>query len=195
VKIRRPRGRVALLQPDMIAAGGEAGGRGRPDQSGASAHDRIRKLKGDCMSDALAIVTDDQRGSLEEIALRTLHIRSPSHDWTRGMPPHIERASASREKKPPPPPIAKPVAVPPFVPSTIELGGRVLAILGDYTGMQTASRTRVDEFGITREQLDFLSGNIKAGIPERFWAQSRLRNLASNHWEAQLAGSAAILHW
>jgi hypothetical protein len=111
------------------------------------------------------------------------------------MPPHIERASASREKKPPPPPIAKPVAVPPFVPSTIELGGRVLAILGDYTGMQTASRTRVDEFGITREQLDFLSGNIKAGIPERFWAQSRLRNLASNHWEAQLAGSAAILHW
>jgi hypothetical protein len=61
------------------------------------------------------------------------------------MPPHIERASASREKKPPPPPIAKPVAVPPFVPY--------------YTGMQTAIRTRVDEFGITREQLDFLTGN------------------------------------
>jgi hypothetical protein len=74
--------------------------------------------------------------------------------------PSLARAKVAREKKPPPAPAApKPVAVPAIVRPSIPINGRVLAKFADYDGMWGALRGRVDEMGLTREELDHLSGN------------------------------------
>jgi hypothetical protein len=106
---------------------------------------------------------------LEEIERQTtkaVNVGTRQHGRTRsnwGLPPHIARASASREKKPPAPQPAKPAPslqiIPPAPAASIPIPGRVLAVFADYDGLQNAVRGRVDELGFTREALDFLSGN------------------------------------
>jgi hypothetical protein len=110
--------------------------------------------------------------ALEEIAPRSRN----RHNWTRGMPAYIERASAAREKKSPPPVAAKPVDVdkfdqqvgrknrhtPAVVPPSIK-NHRVLARFTDYQGLWLACRARLEELEMTRESLDAL-----AGWPDRY---------------------------
>jgi hypothetical protein len=106
------------------------------------------------MADALA-------GEIERQSTRP---RRGGQPW--GLPPHIARASASREKKPPPPKAVKvkpaPVAVK-IVPPSIPITGRVLATFNDYAGLQHAIRGQVAAIGFNRETLDALSG-----LPDRY---------------------------
>ena len=117
------------------------------------------------MSDALATIADDQRGSLEEIAQqtavrvneRTLHNR-PGRKLGWGISPNIVRASASREKKPRPKAAAPknpPAVVRAFVPPSVEINGRALAVIADYDDLWRGIRGRVDSMGITREELNY----------------------------------------
>jgi hypothetical protein len=76
------------------------------------------------------------------------------------MPPAIERASASREPKKPTAPVIKPapVVVEAVTPAPIKIIGRVLGEFADYHGQWAAIRARVDALGLTRLELDHLSG-------------------------------------
>jgi hypothetical protein len=100
------------------------------------------------MSDAIAIADD-----------RT---KRRGRDW--GLSPTIERARASREKKPQLPVAMKPVIVEVveaviIEPAPIQIVGRVLATFSDYDGLHRAITARTASLGITRLELDHLSGN------------------------------------
>jgi hypothetical protein len=98
------------------------------------------------MADALAIADD-----------RT---RRRGRDW--GLSPTIERARASREPNKPQQPVAAikpaPIEVVRVELVPIEVTGRVLAEFVDYDGLWGSLRARVNEMGITREELDRLTG-------------------------------------
>jgi hypothetical protein len=56
-------------------------------------------------------------------------------------------------------PKTAPAAPPAIDQPSIEIRGRVLAVFSDYDGLWNAVRARVDAMGITRLELDHLSGN------------------------------------
>jgi hypothetical protein len=110
------------------------------------------------MADALAI------NPLDRPARHRRH-----HDRGFGVSIGLSHAKVAREPKPPAE-IAKPkpapAAAPAIVPRSIKVEGRVLASFADYDGLWGAIRARVDALGITREELDRLTG-----LPDRYCAK------------------------
>jgi hypothetical protein len=104
------------------------------------------------MADALATIADDQPGH---------HRRR--HDRPFGVSVNLTHAKVARDPKPPAPrtPRAKPRprVAPAIDQPSIEINGRPLAIFDTYDGLWNAIRGRVDAMGITRLELDHLSGN------------------------------------
>jgi hypothetical protein len=104
---------------------------------------------------------------LEEIAAQvatTINVGTRQQNGHRrwGLSPNIARAKVAREPKPAAPKPAKLKIVPakPAAPApSLPLAGRVLATFADYDGMHAAIRARADELSLTREDLDWLSGN------------------------------------
>jgi hypothetical protein len=89
---------------------------------------------------------------------RTNRQRGSGYKLGWEIPPNIERASASRDKKPPAKTVTKPkpspVKSPVIVQPSVEINGRPLAIIADYDGLWGAIRDRVDAMQITRETLN-----------------------------------------
>ena len=112
-----------------------------------------------------------------------------------GISPNIERASASREKKPQP---SKAVAIKPapvapaIVPPSIKISGRVLAKFSDYDGMWGAFRNRLDEMGITREELDHLSG-MQPGYSGKLCGPRQVKKFGKHSLGCTLGATATYL--
>jgi hypothetical protein len=107
------------------------------------------------MADALATLADDQPAH---------HRRH--HDRPFGVSVNFTHTKLARDPKPPAPasPRAKPKqprrqVAPAIDQPAVEISGRVLAKITDYDGLWSAIRARVDALGITRIELDHLSGN------------------------------------
>jgi hypothetical protein len=98
----------------------------------------------------------------EQTSARVNHRTSNRGRNNWGLPPNIARASASREPKKPQQPAAAikaaPVEVVRIELVPIEITGRPLSEFVDYDGLWNAVRARVDAMGITRHELDHLSG-------------------------------------
>jgi hypothetical protein len=108
------------------------------------------------MADALATLAADQ----------PVHHKR-HHDRPFGVSVNLTHAKVARDPKPPAPPspsspCAKlrpsPRVAPTIDQPSLEINGRVLAIIADYDGLWSAVRERVDDLNLTRLELDYLSG-------------------------------------
>jgi hypothetical protein len=148
------------------------------------------------MADALAVVPDNCReAGLEALAgaerPTAMRVNERTGHGLRGwgISPATARASASREKTPQPVATIKPAPAPAVAPP-IEIPGRVLATFDDYSGLQNSIRARVDEMGLTRLEVDYLSG-MQDGYSGK--VPRRSRSLESTRSAERLAQS--VLSW
>jgi hypothetical protein len=99
------------------------------------------------------------------------HTSHGKFGWSIG--PHIERASAPRERD-------KPAALPKKAAAAVAVGQparRLTAIartIGDYPELVDAFRARVDEMGLTRLELDHQAG-LQDGYSGKTLGPSRIR--------------------
>jgi hypothetical protein len=134
-------------------------------------------------------------------ALATLAAAQPAHhrrhDRPFGVSVNLTHAKVARDPKPPAEraePKAVPIETPAIVQPSIKIKGRVLAVFSDYDGLWSAVRARVDAMGITRLELDYLSGN-QEGYSGNCSARSKSKNSASSRSAQRSAQRAANWCW
>jgi hypothetical protein len=74
----------------------------------------------------------------------------------------------------------------------IAIKGRVLAQITDYDGLWSAMRGRVDELRITREELDYLSGN-QDGYSGKLLGPAQVKKFGKQSLGKTLRGTGCYL--
>jgi hypothetical protein len=103
----------------------------------------------------------------------------PAHRGIRGS--HDERRLTAHW------PTIKPAPAATAAPPPIKIKGRVLAEFADYDGQWAAIRARVDAMGITRHELDHLSG-MQEGYSGKVLGPAQIKKFGKYSLGATLGG-------